>query len=472
MNKAVRYLLMTAVMLVSLSCLHSEVSAKDADGDIVIVIDPGHGEDDPGSIATTGAYEKDCNYAIATAMKNELEKYEGVKVYFTRSEDTWMTNTGRAMVAKALNADFLISLHNNSGSESNTGALAYRSVNANYSEATNDMCALILDNLSNLGLANGGVQTRTDETNTYEDYYTLIAEGVRAGIPSIIVEHCFLSNPTDAAFISNTDGSLNETNLEAMGVADANAVVSYFSLEKRTAEADSKTTMTLQKGYSVEVQVPDAGSEEVSWYSIDKSIATVDSNGVATAVSSGTTNIVYQIGDKTTGYCTLQVEEATPLYLVGGLDPTFYYTENEFNAIKVDEAFAFVLYSDGSAKKVTPDTVGTVDLTKVGIQDIPITYEDLSGTLRICFSSADYLPEVTLPAETESTATETTTVTDTTSVTQTESGDSGESSSLSTLGSVLKYIIVLVVVIIIGTGLFIYETSRKRRRRRGRRRHS
>ena len=140
------------------------------------------------------------------------------------------------MVAANLNADFLISLHNNSGSSTNTGALAYRSLNEYYAEATNDMCTLILDNLAELGLKNGGVQTRTSTTYDYEDYYTIIGEGVRAGVPSIIVEHCFLSNPEDAALISNPDGSLKEAELAKMGVADAKAVVSYFKLEKKKVD--------------------------------------------------------------------------------------------------------------------------------------------------------------------------------------------------------------------------------------------
>ena len=179
MNKLLKGLLFTGAVCTSLMAYNS-VEAKDADGNIVVVIDAGHGGDDCGAKAVTGAYESKCNFAIAEAMKSELTKYDGVKVYLTREENTWMTNTGRAMIAADLNADFLISLHNNSGSDTNTGALAYRSLNTYYSEVTNDMCTRILDNLSALGLKNGGVQTRTSTSFDYEDYYTIIGEGVRA----------------------------------------------------------------------------------------------------------------------------------------------------------------------------------------------------------------------------------------------------------------------------------------------------
>ena len=184
MKNFIKGIVVALALAAGITIFGDNVHAKDAEGNVVIVIDPGHGGEDPGAQAVTGAFEDDCNYLIAVAMKNELCKYEGVKVYLTREADSWITNTGRAMVAANLNADFLISLHNNSGSSTNTGALAYRSLNEYYAEATNDMCTLILDNLAELGLKNGGVQTRTSTTYDYEDYYTIIGEGVRAGVPS------------------------------------------------------------------------------------------------------------------------------------------------------------------------------------------------------------------------------------------------------------------------------------------------
>ena len=59
------------------------INADENKKDVVIVIDAGHGGNDPGALAVTGAYESDCNLAIALAMKAELETYEGVQVYLT-----------------------------------------------------------------------------------------------------------------------------------------------------------------------------------------------------------------------------------------------------------------------------------------------------------------------------------------------------------------------------------------------------
>ena len=307
MNKIVKGLMIAGTLGASLMAFTRTADAKDKDGNIVIVIDPGHGGEDPGSLATTGATESKCNYAIAEVMKKELSKYDGVKVYLTREEDTWMTNMGRAMIAADLNADFLISIHNNSGSDTNTGALAFRSLNSYYAEATNDMCTYILDNLEKTGLKNGGVQTRVSTTYDFEDYYTLIGEGVRAGVPSIIVEHCFLSNPDDAKFISNSDGTLNTENIEKMGKADADAVVTYFKLSEKTAVADNNTEIILEKGYSVKVSPEESG--DVSWYSTSQNVATVDEKGYVTAVGEGTTSIVYKTAAGKEGKCTVTVNQ-------------------------------------------------------------------------------------------------------------------------------------------------------------------
>ena len=99
MNKIVKGLMIAGILGASLMAFTRTADAKDKDGNIVIVIDPGHGGEDPGSLATTGATESKCNYAIAEVMKKELSKYDGVKVYLTREEDTWMTARNKWLLA-------------------------------------------------------------------------------------------------------------------------------------------------------------------------------------------------------------------------------------------------------------------------------------------------------------------------------------------------------------------------------------
>lgn len=453
--------------------IRSENMDPEIDKPVVVVIDAGHGEDDPGSIALDGRYEKDYNLQIAQAMKDELSKYEGVRVYLTRSGDEWMSNTARSMVAASLHADFLISVHNNSGSDTNSGCLVYRSLNQYYGEKTNEMGSLITENLAGLGLRNGGVLTRESTTDAGEDYYTLIGEGVRAGVPSIIVEHCFLSNESDLAFI-NQDGMTAK-----MGQADAKAVVTYFKLNKRIANADGKTAVALLPGYSVALS---SGiiNESVDWYAIDSSIATVSADGVVTAVNPGTTNVVYKDADGNLVETIIVVKEKTQATLVGGLTNTFFETPDEFRAYNMADAYGFITYTDGTSQKVKPINIGAINYDQVGIQDIEITYAEMKGTVR-AFMKQGYVPTVTMP-ETEADAPSQGTTENTTVAPESESQNiTAPSRNISSdkkttksndklLRTVIILLAVLLVVVVVGIILLLIENNLRKKRRRRRRR--
>lgn len=79
---------------------------------LVIVLDPGHGGDEEGGLYEN-FIEKDMNLILANAMKEELEKYEGVTVYLTRTGDQKLSLAERSAFAKSVNADFMFCLHFN-----------------------------------------------------------------------------------------------------------------------------------------------------------------------------------------------------------------------------------------------------------------------------------------------------------------------------------------------------------------------
>ena len=78
----------------------------------VIVIDPGHGGENEGTIAGAEK-EKYMTMTTARAMYEELSLYDNVEVYLTHTEDVDMTLEERAEFAKNVNADFLFSIHYN-----------------------------------------------------------------------------------------------------------------------------------------------------------------------------------------------------------------------------------------------------------------------------------------------------------------------------------------------------------------------
>jgi len=77
----------------------------------IIVVDPGHSPD-PGAIGPTGLKESEANLNIALALKRELEK-KGAEVIMTRSDMSALPLYDRPQIAREVEADLFISVHNN-----------------------------------------------------------------------------------------------------------------------------------------------------------------------------------------------------------------------------------------------------------------------------------------------------------------------------------------------------------------------
>lgn len=80
----------------------------------VVVIDAGHGGQDPGAHGRLGL-EKDVNLAAAMALKARLEREDRYKVVLTRDADVYIPLADRVRVAQRADADLFISLHSDSG---------------------------------------------------------------------------------------------------------------------------------------------------------------------------------------------------------------------------------------------------------------------------------------------------------------------------------------------------------------------
>ena len=79
----------------------------------LILIDAGHGGQDPGAVGPNGTKEKDINLAIALALKNLFNKDKNYKVILTREDDTFIPLSERTEIANKNKVDLFISVHNN-----------------------------------------------------------------------------------------------------------------------------------------------------------------------------------------------------------------------------------------------------------------------------------------------------------------------------------------------------------------------
>src|SRR6266566_1464055 len=80
-----------------------------------IVIDPGHGGHDTGTIGATGLMEKDLCLDVALRLGKIIEqRLPGANVVYTRSDDTFVPLEERTSIANQAKADLFISIHANS----------------------------------------------------------------------------------------------------------------------------------------------------------------------------------------------------------------------------------------------------------------------------------------------------------------------------------------------------------------------
>ena len=79
-----------------------------------IVIDPGHGGHDTGTIGPTGLMEKEVVMDLARRLATLLEERLGSEVVYTREKDTFVSLEKRTAIANQKQADLFVSLHANS----------------------------------------------------------------------------------------------------------------------------------------------------------------------------------------------------------------------------------------------------------------------------------------------------------------------------------------------------------------------
>lgn len=210
----------------------------------VVVLDPGHCSKHPGAYGH-GLREEVVVMDIALACQDYLNQYDDVTVYLTRDGKSCCTELGvgdcltsRNNYSYRMGADFLVSMHinavNSSGPYGANVLTPYKSgYNDHIREKAQKFGYIALDKLSALGIANKGLYLRRSESgNRYSngmlaDYYSIVKRGVLQNVPSVIIEHGFITNASDCSRFFSTKAKRKK-----VGQADAKAVVKYFGLHK------------------------------------------------------------------------------------------------------------------------------------------------------------------------------------------------------------------------------------------------
>lgn len=93
--------------------MNKPIVRDDSDGkrDIVVVIDAGHGGEDPGAIGPNGTREKDVVFAMAEKLKEFIDSKPGYEAKLTRTGDYYIDLRRRMLLARKHKADLFVSVH-------------------------------------------------------------------------------------------------------------------------------------------------------------------------------------------------------------------------------------------------------------------------------------------------------------------------------------------------------------------------
>lgn len=155
---------------------------------VQVIIDPGHGGDDPGAVYN-GRNEKDDNLRIALLVKDKLDDM-GISAELTRKSDKFISLEKRCKIANSRKAELFVSLHRNSAENANGVEIWIKDDSP---QKDSELAENILEMLDNAGISlNRGVKAgyaREDGQNYYINTHT--------DMPSCLVEIGFINNETD-----------------------------------------------------------------------------------------------------------------------------------------------------------------------------------------------------------------------------------------------------------------------------------
>jgi N-acetylmuramoyl-L-alanine amidase len=78
---------------------------------VVVVIDPGHGGEDPGATGPSGLHEKDVVLSIALQLRERLNDVPNMRAVLTRDRDFFVPLQERVRKARQVQADLFVSIH-------------------------------------------------------------------------------------------------------------------------------------------------------------------------------------------------------------------------------------------------------------------------------------------------------------------------------------------------------------------------
>lgn len=167
-----------------------------------ILLDPGHGGDEAGSIGLSGVREKDVNLQVASALEKALKMRQEAIVTLTRDGDYAISQEKRHETTRAADPDLLILLHTQASTDpAREGMTIYirpeedERLQLGHTENPSWLLA------QQIGQAAKKLQLRIEGIRRAP--LRLLGRG---DLPTILIELGYLSNPKDVALLTDPEG--------------------------------------------------------------------------------------------------------------------------------------------------------------------------------------------------------------------------------------------------------------------------
>lgn len=222
---------------------------------VTIMLDPGHGGEDPGAIGKRGTYEKNVTLAIARRLKRHIDAEPNMRAVLTRDGDFFVPLHVRVQKARRIEADLFLSIHADAwikpdargssvyvlsekgASSTQARLMAQRENNAdmvggvNLSKTKDTFLARTLLDLSQTATINDSMKVgryllgelgsvnRLHKAHVEQAAFAVLRA---PDIPSVLIETAFISNPEEELRLKD------DAYQEQMAVAIMRAVRQYF----------------------------------------------------------------------------------------------------------------------------------------------------------------------------------------------------------------------------------------------------
>jgi N-acetylmuramoyl-L-alanine amidase len=223
-----------------------------------VVLDPGHGGHDHGTIGRNGLTEKELVLDVAQRLGGLLEEQLGVEVIYTRTDDTFVPLEERTAMANEQRADLFLSIHANSAPYRNASGVETYYLNLSTSRealdlaarenassqrsiheltsliqkiTTNEKIAESREFASKVQIALHGVSSRLNpgaQNRGVKKAPFVVLLG--ASMPSILTEIGFVSNPREEALLSKPEYRQRIAEGLLLGVKRYAETLSHFQI--------------------------------------------------------------------------------------------------------------------------------------------------------------------------------------------------------------------------------------------------